>query len=241
MTLLRLDSVDLSFARGGTRVRVLRDVSMDVAAGELFAIYGKRAAGKTTLLEVAAGLITPDSGSVFLSGRDLASLSRKELARMHRDAIGWVELDGPQTSDVPTHVYLAMALYRSLSHREAANRALAMLDRLGAGEYADARWGDLPDTVRPFVAIGHALIREPKLLVVDDPVRGLGVTERESVIALLREATYDAGAAVLFAVPEMPAMLQADEVRILANGKLIGPPREERGTVVEFPQTRRQA
>jgi len=241
MTLLGLESVGVSVTRGGIGVRVLRDVSMEVAPGELFAIYGKRAAGKTTLLEVAAGLVSPDSGSVRFDGRDLTTLSRKELAWLHRDEIGWVELDGPQTSDVPMHVFLAMALYRSLSHREAGDRALAMLDRLGAGEYANARWSDLPDTVRPFVAIGQALIRQPKLLVVDDPVRGLGVTERESVISLLREATYDAGTAVLFAVPEMPAMLQADEVRILANGKLIGPPPQERGTVVEFPQTRRQA
>jgi putative ABC transport system ATP-binding protein len=241
MTPLTLDSVSVSFSRGGARVPVLRDVSMEVAAGELFAIYGKRAAGKTTLLELAAGLSSPDGGSVSFAGRDLAALSRKELARVHRDGIGWVELGGPQTSDVAMRVYLAMALYRSLSHREAADRALAMLARLGAGEYADARWTDLPDTVKPFVAIGQALIREPKVLVVDDPVRGLGVSERESVVALLREAAHDAGVAVLFAVPEMPAMLQADQVRVLANGKLIGPPQQDGGTVVEFPQTRRHA
>jgi ABC-type multidrug transport system ATPase subunit len=237
MTLLSLESVNVSFTRGGLRVPVLREVSMDVATGEPFAIYGKRAAGKTTLLEVAAGILSPDSGATSFEGRDLGKLSRRELARLHRDKIGWVELRGPQASDVPMHVYLGMALYRSHSQREAAERALALLDRLGAIEYANARWGDLPDTVRILVAIGQALIREPKLLIVDDPVRGLGVTERESVTALLRETTYDAGAAVLFAVPEMPAMLQADRVRILANGKLIGPPAEEHGIVVEFPQT----
>jgi ABC-type lipoprotein export system ATPase subunit len=233
--------VSVSFVRGLARVSVLKDVSLEVAAGELFAIYGKRAAGKTTLLEVAAGLLAPESGSVSFAGRDLAELSRRELARLHREEIGWVERAGPQTSDVPMSVYLAVALYRSHSHKEAHARALAMLDRLGAREYADALWDDLPDTIRVFVAIGQALIREPKLLVVDDPIYGLGVTERESVIALLRDIAQDAAIAVLLAVPEMPAMLHAHQVRILANGKLIGPPPQTDTNIVEFPHTRKHA
>jgi putative ABC transport system ATP-binding protein len=237
--LLSIESVSTSFMRGDVRLPVLHDVTFEVAPGELFAIYGKRAAGKTTLLEIATGLVTPDTGAVSFAGRNLAELSRRELAQLHRDGIGWVERNGPQTADVPIHVYLAAGLYRSLTRREARDRALAMLDRLGAAEYAGAYWGDLPDTVRTFVAIGQALLREPRLLVVDDPVYGLGTTERESVVALLREIADEAGTAVLLAVPEMPAMLHADQVRILANGKLIGPPTsDESAKVVPFPRSR---
>jgi len=237
--LLSVESVSVSFMRGDIRVPVLRDVSFEVAPGELFAIYGKRAAGKTTLLEIAAGLLRPDAGAVSFEGRSIDELSRRELASLHRNGVGWVERAGPQTTDVPIHVYLAVALYRSLSQREARDRAHAMLDRLGATEYAGAHWSDLPDTVRIFVAIGQALLREPRLLVVDDPIYGLGTTERESVVALLREIADEAGIAVLLAVPETPALLHADQVRILANGKLIGPPSGEAGTkVVRFPRSR---
>jgi ABC-type lipoprotein export system ATPase subunit len=214
---------------------------MEIALGELFAIYGKRAAGKTTLLEIAAGLTAPDTGSVTFDGRDLANISRRELALLHREKIGWVERAGPQTADVPMHVYVAMALYRKLSRREARNRALTVLERVGARDYAGALWCDLPHTARVFVAIAQALVREPKLLIVDDPVYGLGVTEREDVTGLLREVAEQAGVAVLLAVPELPAMLHAHQVRVLANGKLIGSPSDDAGTVVQFPRARRPA
>jgi len=216
---------------------------MEIAPGELFAVYGKRAAGKTTLLEVTAGLTTPDTGSVAFDGWDLAKTSRRELALLHREKIGWVERAGPQTADVPMHVYVAMALYRTLSRREAHNRALTILERVGARDYAGALWGDLPHTVRVFVAIAQALVREPQLLIVDDPVYGLGAIERDDVTALLREVAEQAGVAVLLAVPELPAMLHAHHVRVLANGKLIGPPSADAdtGTVVQFPRARRPA
>jgi putative ABC transport system ATP-binding protein len=216
---------------------------MEIAPGELFAIYGKRAAGKTTLLEITAGLTAPDAGSVTFDGRDLAKVSRRELALLHREKIGWVERAGPQTADVPMHVYVAMALYRTCSRREARNRALTVLERVGARDYAGALWNDLPHTARVFVAIAQALVREPKLLIVDDPIYGLGAVERDEVTGLLREVAEQAGVAVLLAVPELPAMLHAHRVRVLANGKLIGSPSDDAdiGTVVQFPRVRRLA
>lgn len=213
---------------------------MEVVAGELFAIYGKRASGKTTLLEIAAGLAEPDRGAVYFEDRNLAELSGRDLSRLHREQIGWVERNGPQANDVPMRVQVALPLYRSTSRRDADRRAVTMLERVGAGDYADALWPDLPDTARVFVAIAQALIREPQLLIVDDPIYGLAVTEREQVVGLLRDLAENAGLGVLLAVPEMPAMLHAHQARILAAGKLIGPPPDhhENNTVVNFPQPR---
>lgn len=240
MTLLRLEDIGASFARGTVAVPVLRGVSLEVRAGEFFAIYGRRAAGKTTLLEIAAGIVEPDCGSVCFDGHDVAALSRRRLARLHREDIGWVERAGPLAGDIPIRIYTALPLYREVRHRNADHRAVAILERVGAGDYIDALWADLPDTGRTLVAIAHALIRQPRLLVVDDPIRGLGVTEREVVIGLLREAAEDAGVAVLLALPEMPGIVHADEVRVLANGGLVGPPPvgDDVRTVVEFRRPR---
>ena len=238
MTVLSLDGVSKSFTRGGMPVRVLENVSMEVHAGELFAIYGKRASGKTTLLEIAAGLAAPDAGTVSFDTRDIAELSARGLARLHRERLGWVERE-PQTSDVPVRVQVAFPLYRKLSRRRADEKSLAMLERVGAGEYADALWGDLPHTARTFIAIAQALIREPDLLIADDPIYGLAVTEREAVTGLLREVASTAGVGVLLAVPELHPMLLADHQRILAGGKLIGPPPDYGGgKIVDFPRRR---
>ena len=237
--LLQVEGVSKSFARGGIPVRVLENVSMEVHDGELFAIYGKRASGKTTLLEIAAGLADPDAGSVSFNGRDMARMSQRQLAGMHRDHVGWVEREGPQATDVPMRAHVALPLYRRLSRRQADLKALAMLERVGAGEYADALWGDLPHTARTFIAIAQALIREPDLLIADDPIYGLAVTEREAVTGLLREVASTAGVGVLLAVPELHPMLLADHQRILAGGKLIGPPPDYGGgKIVDFPRRR---
>ena len=236
--LLQVEGVSKSFARGGIPVRVLENVSMEVHDGELFAIYGKRASGKTTLLEIAAGLADPDAGTVSFNGRDMARMSQRQLAGMHRDHVGWVEREGPQATDVPMRAHVALPLYRRLSRRQADLKALAMLERVGVREYADARWSDLPTSVRVFVTIAQALVREPQLLVVDDPIYGLAVTEREAVTGLLRDVAERAGLAVLLAVPEMPAMLHAHQVRVLAGGSLIGPAPDgtRSADVIEFPR-----
>ena len=119
MPTLLLESVTKSYWRGPSETAVLKDVSLEVRAGELVAIYGQRGSGKTSLLQIAAGFDSPDSGRVALEGRDLAALSHKELARLHREQIGWVERGGPHSRDLPIRTYLALALYRRLGRKTA--------------------------------------------------------------------------------------------------------------------------
>jgi ABC-type multidrug transport system ATPase subunit len=244
MSLLRLESVSKSFWQGPSEVPVLRRVSLEVRAGDFVAVYGRRNAGKTTLLKVAAGFEPPDSGRIAFEGEDLSRLSRRSLARLHRERIGWVERGGPHSRDLPIGVYVALGLYRSLGPREAHRRALAALTRVGAEECADALWVDLSDTARMLVAIAQALAREPRLLIADDPTAGLGIVDRERVVGLLRSAAQEGGLGVLMAVPDMPAMLQAHQVRLLSRGRLLAPAKgddDSDGTVVEFPHGKRTA
>lgn len=245
MPMLLLESVSKSLWRGPSELRVLKDVSLEVRSGELMAIYGQRGSGKTTLLKIAAGFDAPDGGQVTFAGEDLAGFSRKRLARLHRDQIGWVERAGPHSRDLPIRSYLALALYRRLGARAAQRRAQVALAKVGAVDCADQRWDDLSDTARTLVAIAQALVREPKLLIVDDPTAGLGIIDRERIVGLLRSAAEDGGVGVLMAVPDMPAMLPAHDVRFLSRGRLVAPvqpsmdPRD--GTVVDFPARKRTA
>ncbi len=237
--LLALDSVSKSYWRGKTEVTALKQVSLEVDAGEFVAVYGKRGGGKTTLLKIAAGLDRPDVGVARIDGRDLAELSRRELALLHRERVGWVSRGGPQSKDLPVDVHVALPLYGRLGPRAAARRAAAALESVGADDYVGELWDDLPDTARMLVAIAQALVREPALVVIDDPVAGLGLVDREHVLARLRAAADDSDVGVLMAVPEMPAMLRADRVRSLARGRMVEPARQSadgRGAaVIEFP------
>jgi len=241
--LLRLESISKSYMRGPRELHVLKDVSLDVHAGELVSVYGQRGAGKTTLLRVASGFEAPTSGVVSFDGTDLAGLSRSRRARLHREQIGWVERAGPQSSGLVMRVYVGLPLYRTVGPAEAQRRAVAALAKVGAEDAANARWSSLSDTARSLVAIAEALVREPRLLVVDDPTAGLSIIDRERVVGLLRAAAEDGGLGVLMAVPDMPAMLHAHEVRSLSRGRLLAPadPPPHRSNVVAFPGGERSA
>jgi ABC-type cobalamin/Fe3+-siderophores transport system ATPase subunit len=143
---------------------------------------------------------------------------------------------------LPIRDYLALPLYRELGRREAHRRAVAALERVGAADCATERWDDLSDSLRMLVAIAHALAREPRMLIIDDPTAGLGIVDRERILVLVRSAAEEGGLGVLIAVPDLPAMLHASQVRSLSRGRLIGPsePDEQGARVVEFPRHRRR-
>jgi ABC-type lipoprotein export system ATPase subunit len=240
MTLLQMEAVTRSYSRGPSEIAVLKDVDLEVHAGDLVGVYGTRSSGKTTLLRIAAGLDHPTTGKVLFEGLDLSCASRGELARLHREQIGWVDRIGPYVQELPASEYVSMPLYGRFTPAERRRLALAALERAGADEMASLRWDEIPDTARVLVALAHALVRGPRLLIVDDPTAGLGMVDRERILGLLREAADD-GVGVLMAVPDMPALLHANELRSLNRGRLVGPADSsgDPRTVVEFPQHRR--
>ncbi len=124
----------------------------------------------------------------------------------------------------------------------ARSRALRALARVGAEDAADARWESLSDTTRTLVAIAHALVREPRLLILDDPTSGLDVIDRERVTGLLRSAAEGGGVAILAAAPDLAAAQHADRALLLSRGRLLAPSERKPGaTVVEFPGDTRRA
>jgi putative ABC transport system ATP-binding protein len=237
--LLAIDAVAKAHWRGDRQLRVLGGVSLELDAGEFVAVYGPRSSGKTTLLRLAAGLDRPDAGRVAFAGRDVAELTGRELARLLREEIGWVERSGPRGDALPVADYVALPLLGRERRTGARRAAMAALERLGVGGCADERWAGLSDAERTLVALAHALVRRPRLLVVDDPTGGLDVADREHILGLLRELAADEGAGVLMAVPEIPSTLRAHRVLSLSGGRLIGPPAPS-ATVVDFARAQRR-
>lgn len=221
MSLLRLESVTLSYWRGRQRKDVLRDASLTVAPGKLVSVYGERNSGKTALLRVAGGFERPSSGSVRFAGIDLMRVARTQLAGIHRGQIGWVDRAGPRSDELDVGTYVALPFYSQFGPRKARRRALAALDAVGVEGCGGQTWEELSDTARALCAIAHATARQPKLLIADDPTAGLGILDRERVCATLRRLADDDGLGVLMAVPDMPSMLHAHDVHLLTRGYLL--------------------
>lgn len=235
MTLLALGGVAKSYWRGRHEIVVLDDVSLEVESGQVVAVFGERAAGKTTLLRIACGIEPPDRGTIRFQDRDLATLRRPpRIAGLPRE-IGWVRRAGPAITSMPMLDYVALPLLSHVRHREAHRRAARALADVGVEAAALATWSELSDSERTLVTIAQATIHEPALLLADDPTVGLGIDERETVLAVLRRAVQRTGMAVLMAVADVPEMLRADTVLSLSGGELLAPsPRQAQ--VIQFPR-----
>jgi lipoprotein-releasing system ATP-binding protein len=235
---LSLAAVSLSFTRGERRitVQVLKDVSLQVGAGEVVAVLGARAQGKTTLLRVAAGMVRPNCGQVFLEGDDLWSLSARRRATLLGGPIGWVANTAPDL-DLPVLANVALPLLARCGKDEAYARAMVALERVKASDCAPQRWGSLADWERALVAIAQGIVRDPKLLLVDDLTVSLGLGESHDVTRLLNDLAEERGFGVLMCVSDTKETRWSRRVLSLAAGELEESRRapQRTGNVIDFP------
>ena len=196
------------------------DVSLSLEPGKLVVLMGRSGGGKSTLLNMLAGLLEPTSGKILLAGKDLYALSDDELSRMRNAHIGVV----PQ-GQTPLHsltvvqnVMLPFLMYRSDGGVE--RQAMELLDRLGIRALADSYPRELSGGEMRRMAIARALICAPGVLLADEPTSDLDDENTQLVLRILRESA-DAGAAVLVATHDQAALSFADLVLRLDAGHMM--------------------
>jgi len=236
MTLLALENVSKTYYRGGRhRLPILRDVSLHVDAGELIGIVADPTVGKTTLLRIAAGLEPPDTGTVRLAGEPLPAANDLDLR------IALVTRGAPprETTGFPIADFVALALIDRVPPREARQRAAAILAALELSALADSTWPELSDVERTLIRIAQATVRRPALLLLDDPVLGLGISHTETVLSQIREAARTHATATLMTVGHPSEALHADTMLTLNAGALVETSRQPTGgQVLDFPADR---
>jgi ABC-type lipoprotein export system ATPase subunit len=238
--LLSFRNVSKRYPDGGREIAVLDRVSLEVEAGASVGIRGARRSGKSTLLRLAAGIALPDSGSVCFGGRDIAHMAGSERARLLRgeiafmSAVDWRATPGESVVD---HVATSLGS-EGLTMREARRRAMRVLDRVEIGAAcAEEPTASLSLDERARVMLARALAREPRLLILDEPVLPPNLSERDSFIALLRAAASERDVALLMASEEMVALQGVAVMMSIADGELVST--EPRGVVVPLPRGRR--
>jgi ABC-type lipoprotein export system ATPase subunit len=237
--LLSLDGVTKRYVRGRHEIVALDDVSLDVAPGEFVAVFGSHASGKTTLLRVAAGIEAADAGHVAFADDDMTEWATSRRKRGLHPRIGWMRRTGPFLASMAIVDYVALPLVGDMPPAEAQRGATRALKRMRADGLAHATWEELSDAERTHVMLAQAIVREPALLLADDPTRGLGVSDRETMLALLRAVADEDGMAVLMTVPEVPDMLRAHAVMTLSDGELIASSdRRATADVIDLPSRR---
>jgi putative ABC transport system ATP-binding protein len=208
-------------AGGGEIVRVLDGISLEVASGELAALYGPSGEGKTTLLTIIAALLKPDSGSVCVNGRDITKLKPAQAARYRRNDLGYVGQVPDLMPGVSAIDNASLKLFgQRVAVAEAHRRAASLMDRLGLG----ARLHHPPDQLsagqRQRVLIARALATDPKLVIADEPTGSLDRHRGAEVLSLLTEICQERNVAMLLATHDPSAAGYAQHVWHLRDGTL---------------------
>jgi branched-chain amino acid transport system ATP-binding protein len=215
-----------SVSRSFSGLRAVRNVSCEVAEGEIVGLIGPNGAGKTTLFNVISGQLQPEHGRVRFGGQDISAWPPHRVARA---GIGRTfQLMKPFANlSVRDNVTVA-ALAMGASMQGAEERADSVAERVGLGHVRDRPAGKLPTAGRKRLELARALALEPRLLLLDEVLAGLTPAERQSVIELLLQIREE-GLTLLLVEHVMAAVMRlSDRILVLHHGELLasGTPRE---------------
>jgi ABC-type sulfate/molybdate transport systems ATPase subunit len=216
MTLLSIAHATKRYRRGRLERVAVRDVSLDIEPGELVAVWGARFSGRSTLLRVAAGIESPEEGTVSFEGRDLAQCRDSILGRR----IGYCQtgFSCTQRGLVIEHVAAGLLAQR-ISPKQTRRRGQELLFRVGAEHCGQLRCHELDGAELARVAVASALATGPALLVIDEPTSGVDVLQRDPLLALLRSIANE-GTAVLMSAGDAQGLSGADRALTIDNGEL---------------------
>jgi putative ABC transport system ATP-binding protein len=208
---------------GSATIRAVDGITIDVPEGEFLALLGASGSGKSSLLNLIAGLDSPTSGNVVVGGRDLGRLSREELAQFRRHVVGMVfqSFNLVPRMSVLENVELPLR-FAEVERNKRGELATRALERVGLGGRLRHRPIELSGGEQQRVALARALVNRPKILLADEPTGNLDSNTGTEVMDLIRSLNQSLGMTVVLVTHEQAlAAKYADRLISLADGKLI--------------------
>ena len=217
----KLTNVTKDYPKGRETVHALRGVNVEIPDGEWLAIQGPTGHGKTTLLQILGGLDRPTSGSVDFDGRDLARTRETAMTKVRASSIGFIfqTFNLIPTLSAQENVETALVpLGVSGASRRA--RAAEALNSLGLGDRLRHLPGELSGGQQQRVAIARALVKEPTVLLADEPTGNLDEDTRDEIIGLLEKLWQDNGLTMVIVTHDSSIARRAQRLGTMRNGKL---------------------
>jgi putative ABC transport system ATP-binding protein len=221
-SMVRLGNVDKVYRTGRIEYQALRGVELRVNEGELVALVGPSGSGKSTILNLVSGIDKPTAGSVQVGGQRIDEMSEEELAAWRGAHVGIV-FQFFQLLPILTaveNVALPLELAGSCKPREARAAAKRSLELVGLGDKLDHLPGELSGGEQQRVAIARALVRNPQLIVADEPTGNLDSSTADKVLELLMALNRD-GTTVVFVTHDAEVAALAHRVISIRDGRII--------------------
>ena len=216
-----LSNVTRLYHKGRHTVPAVRDVSLDIPDGDWLAIQGRTGHGKTTLLQLLGGLDHPTSGSIDLDGKGLTRLREAQLTRLRATEIGFVfqTFNLVQTLTAADNVEAAL-IPLGIGWAERRRRTAEALDSVGLSDRARHLPSELSGGQQQRVAIARALVKEPKVLLADEPTGNLDEDTREDIIGLLATLWRERGLTMVLVTHETSVAQRANRIAVMSKGRL---------------------
>ena len=217
----KLNDVTKNYRTGKRTVTALQELSLEIEDGEWLAVQGRTGHGKTTLLQILGGLDRPTSGTVELGGADLASMPEAEVTRVRAASIGFIfqTFNLVPTLSAAENVEAALVPL-GVRHRARRQRTEAALDSVGLADRARHLPSELSGGQQQRVAIARALVKEPKVLLADEPTGNLDEDTRDEIIALLEKLWRERGLTLVLVTHDSGIARRAQRVGVMSTGRL---------------------
>jgi putative ABC transport system ATP-binding protein len=218
---IRLEGVTRQYTMGDQTVHALQGIDLHIRENEFVAFIGASGSGKSTMMNIVGCLDRPSSGAYWLNGREVATMSGDELARVRNEEIGFIFQSFHLLPRASALDNVAQPLiYRGIPLKERLALAEQALHRVGLGGRVHHRPNELSGGQRQRVAIARALVGKPSILLADEPTGNLDSATSEEILGLIREL-HAGGQTVVMVTHEPEIAAQCRRIVRLRDGRIV--------------------
>ncbi|GAB6100727.1 ABC transporter ATP-binding protein [Halanaerocella petrolearia] len=223
MALLKLEGIKKIYQQGEIEVPALRGVDLTISRGEFTSIAGPSGSGKTTLLNMIGCLDTPTEGKIFFVGEEIGEFSQEDLAMLRRNNLGFI-FQSYNLIPVLTafeNVELALKLLNNITEDEIKEKVMEILEAVGLEDYAYHKPNELSGGQKQRVSIARALVKEPQLVLADEPTANLDSETSEDVLEVMLEMNKQLDTTFIFSTHDPQVWGYAKRLVTLKDGQIV--------------------
>lgn len=219
--ILKIDSIEKYYGNKGNILKAIDDVSFEVQKGEFVGVMGPSGSGKTTLLNVIATIDEVSSGHIYLNGKDLTEMNKKEIARFRRENLGFIFQDFNLIDTLTIHENIALALTINKTNKnEIDGKVNSVAKELGIEEILTKYPYEVSGGQKQRTACARALITNPKLILADEPTGALDSRSAQMLIEMISSLNKDFKATILMVTHDSFTASYCDRILFIKDGKI---------------------